>query len=181
MKKPFTREQKTTIVYGILCVVLLLVVLQLWLLTATMNAYLGGDTGVVWPAAIASLICFLLNHGALRQYAAVGFSHRSLRDLLRSFRLRFGDDADLEKESGSRPCAGKHCVGDSRSTRQSWAHSAWDVDGSLRRAADLLGRNGQLNHPGVDDALRGRLLAVDRLRLLHRHCAGQLFGRRRFR
>ena len=32
-----------TIVYGILCFVLMLVVLQLWLLTATMNAFLGGD------------------------------------------------------------------------------------------------------------------------------------------
>jgi hypothetical protein len=66
MKKTFTREQRTTIIYGILCIVLVLVVLQLWLLTATMNAYLGGDTGVVWPAAAASLVCFLLNLGLLR-------------------------------------------------------------------------------------------------------------------
>lgn len=35
MRAPFTLEQKMTIVYGILCVVLTLVVLQLWLLTAT--------------------------------------------------------------------------------------------------------------------------------------------------
>jgi hypothetical protein len=71
MKKPFTRAQKLTIVYGILCVVLVLVVLQLWLLTATMNAYLGGDTAVVWPAAIASLFCFLLNLGLLRYLYAI--------------------------------------------------------------------------------------------------------------
>ncbi len=71
MKKFFTREQKTTIVYGILCITLVLVVLQLWLLTATMNAYLGGDTAVVWPAAIASLICFLLNLGLLRYLYAM--------------------------------------------------------------------------------------------------------------
>ncbi|HEX2488780.1 MAG TPA: DUF6755 family protein [Blastocatellia bacterium] len=71
MKKPFTREQKTTIVYGILCVVIVLVVLQFWLLTATMNAYLGGDTEVVWPAAIASLVCFLLNLGLLRHLYAM--------------------------------------------------------------------------------------------------------------
>ncbi|MCI0388756.1 MAG: hypothetical protein MOB07_08335 [Acidobacteria bacterium] len=71
MKKPFTREQKTTIVYGILCVVIVLVVLQLWLLTATMNAYLGGDYGVVWPGLIASLICFLLNLGLLRYLYAM--------------------------------------------------------------------------------------------------------------
>jgi len=66
MKKHFTREQKLTIVYGILCIVIVLVVLQLWLLTATMNAYLGGDYGVIWPALIASGICFLLNLGLLR-------------------------------------------------------------------------------------------------------------------
>ena len=66
MKKPFTREQKMTIVYGILCIVLVLVVLQLWLLTATMNAYLGGDDRVVWPAAFGSLACFILNAGLVR-------------------------------------------------------------------------------------------------------------------
>lgn len=71
MKKSFTREQKMTIVYGILCIVLVLVVLQLWLLSATMNAYLGGDTRVIWPAAIASLVCFLLNLGLLRYLYAL--------------------------------------------------------------------------------------------------------------
>jgi hypothetical protein len=71
MKAQFTREQKSTIVYGILCVVLVLVVLQLWLLTATMNAYLGGDAAVVWPAMIASAICFLLNLGLLRYLYAM--------------------------------------------------------------------------------------------------------------
>ena len=71
MKKPFTREQKTTIVYGILCIVLLIVVLQLWLLTATMNAYLGGDESIILPAALASLVCFLLNVGLLRYLYAM--------------------------------------------------------------------------------------------------------------
>jgi len=66
VRRPFTREQRTTIVYGMLAFVLILVVLQLWLLTATMNAYLGGDDSVVWPAAGASLICLLLNLGLLR-------------------------------------------------------------------------------------------------------------------
>jgi hypothetical protein len=71
MKKTFTCEQKMAIVYGILCVALVLAVLQLWLLVATMNAYLGGDDGVVWPAAIASLICFLFNLGLLRYLYAM--------------------------------------------------------------------------------------------------------------
>lgn len=65
MKRIHTREERLTIVYGVLCFVLVLVVLQLWLLTATMNAYLGGDESVVWPAAIASLVCFVLNVGLL--------------------------------------------------------------------------------------------------------------------
>ena len=66
IRRPFTRDQRTTIVYGMLAFVLILVVLQLWLLTATMNAYLGGDDSVVWPAAGASVICLLLNLGLLR-------------------------------------------------------------------------------------------------------------------
>jgi hypothetical protein len=66
MKRRFTRDQRLTIVYGILCIVLVLVVIQLWLLTATMNAYLGGDDAIIWPAAAASLLCLALNLGLLR-------------------------------------------------------------------------------------------------------------------
>lgn len=64
--RPFTRQQRTTVIHGMLAFVLMLVVLQLWLLTATMNAYLGGDVSVIWPAAGASLVCLLLNVGLLR-------------------------------------------------------------------------------------------------------------------
>jgi uncharacterized protein DUF6755 len=64
--RPFTREQRSVIVYGMLAFVLVIVVLQLWLFTATMNAYLGGDTSVLWPAAGASLGCLALNAGLLR-------------------------------------------------------------------------------------------------------------------
>jgi uncharacterized protein DUF6755 len=66
IKRPFTREQRTTIVYGMQGFVLILVILQLWLLTATMNAYLGGDSTIVVPAAVVSLLCLLLNVGLLR-------------------------------------------------------------------------------------------------------------------
>jgi hypothetical protein len=64
--RPFSRDQRATIVYGMLAFVLMLVILQLWLLTATMNAYLGGDETVIWPAAAVSLICLLLNVGLWR-------------------------------------------------------------------------------------------------------------------
>jgi hypothetical protein len=63
--RPFTREQRAIIVYGMLGFELVLVMLQLWLLAATMNAHLGGDDSVVWPAALASLACLALNGGLL--------------------------------------------------------------------------------------------------------------------
>lgn len=66
MKRHFTRQQRATVVNGVLCFVLILVILQLWLLTATMNAWLGGDESVVWPALGASGACLLLNVGLLR-------------------------------------------------------------------------------------------------------------------
>ena len=66
MRRPrFSRSQRATIVSGILGIVLIIVILQLWLLTATVNAYLGGDTTILLPAALASLICLLLNAGLL--------------------------------------------------------------------------------------------------------------------
>ena len=65
-KRPFSRDQRTTIVYGMLVFVLMIVVLQLWLLTATMNAWLGGDDAVVWPAATVSAGGLALNVGLLR-------------------------------------------------------------------------------------------------------------------
>jgi hypothetical protein len=65
-RRAFSRDQRAPIVQGMLAFVLILVVLQLWLLTATMNAYLGGDDTVVWPAALASAFCFALCAGLLR-------------------------------------------------------------------------------------------------------------------
>lgn len=61
-----TRLQRTTIIYGIMCFVLILVIVQLFLLTATMNAFLGGDDSVVLPALAASAACFALGAGLLR-------------------------------------------------------------------------------------------------------------------
>ena len=66
IRRRFTRDQRMTIVNGMLAFVVMLTILQLWLLTATMNAYLGGDDGIVWPAAAASLACLALSAGLLR-------------------------------------------------------------------------------------------------------------------
>ena len=61
----FARRQRMTIVLGILSLVLVIVILQLWLFAATVNAYLGGDESVLWPAALVSLGCLGLNAGLL--------------------------------------------------------------------------------------------------------------------
>jgi hypothetical protein len=71
MRRPFTRDQRSTIVYGMLAFVLVIVVLQLWLLTATMNAYLGGDAAIIWPGLAASALCLALNLGLLRYLSRI--------------------------------------------------------------------------------------------------------------
>lgn len=59
----FARTQRLTIVLGILAIVVVITILQLWLFTATMEAHLGGDDSIILPAALASFVCFLLNGG----------------------------------------------------------------------------------------------------------------------
>jgi uncharacterized membrane protein YbhN (UPF0104 family) len=68
MKTVFTLHQRSTIVVSILAIVLLVVVMQLWLLTASMEAFLGGDNTIVWPAVLASLGLFGFNFGLLYFY-----------------------------------------------------------------------------------------------------------------
>jgi hypothetical protein len=63
VKRPFSRDQRMTIINGMLAFVLIVVVLQLWLLTATMNAALGGDDSLVWPGVMASAAGLALNVG----------------------------------------------------------------------------------------------------------------------
>ena len=65
-RSKFARTQKVTIASGILGIVALIVVLQLWLFTASTNAFLGGDTSVLGPAAVVSVLCLGLNLGLLR-------------------------------------------------------------------------------------------------------------------
>ena len=62
----FARSQRMTIVNGTLVFAVILVMLQLWLLTATVNAFLGGDTTTSVPAALASLLCLGANSWLLR-------------------------------------------------------------------------------------------------------------------
>jgi hypothetical protein len=66
MNRSLMRQQTTIILQGILCLVLFVVLLQVWLLTATTNAWLGGDESVLWPAAAASTACAIVNFALLR-------------------------------------------------------------------------------------------------------------------
>ena len=66
LERPRTRAQRLTIIYGILCFALILVVGQLWLLTATMNAFLAGNGRLALPGLGASAGCLLLNLGLYR-------------------------------------------------------------------------------------------------------------------
>ena len=64
-RRPFSREQRMTIINGMLVFVLIVVTMQLRLLIATMNAWLGGDESIVWPGTIASAAGLALNVGLL--------------------------------------------------------------------------------------------------------------------
>jgi hypothetical protein len=57
------RAQRLPIVTAVLAFVVLLCVLQLWLFTATVHAYLGGDTSILVPAALGSAVCLALVGG----------------------------------------------------------------------------------------------------------------------
>ena len=62
-RRPFSRDQRATIINGMLVFVLIVIILQLWLLTATMNAWLGGDDSIVWPGLAVSAGGLALNVG----------------------------------------------------------------------------------------------------------------------
>lgn len=71
-----------TIVQGIQSIVLIIDIIQLWLITATMNSYLGGDADVPVPAAIFSLICLLMNLGLLKFLYGLDRAPRDANELV---------------------------------------------------------------------------------------------------
>lgn len=58
-----TRRQGETLFSGILILIGTVIVVQLWLVAASMEALLGHDFDVLIPAAFGSLACFALNLG----------------------------------------------------------------------------------------------------------------------
>ena len=77
LERPFSRDQRTIIISGMLVFVLIIVILQLWLLTATMNAWLSGDDSVVWPAAAVSAGGLALNVGLLKYLGRIERTRRA--------------------------------------------------------------------------------------------------------
>ena len=60
-----TRQQGTTLFSAILVLIAMLVVIQLWLVAAAVDALLAHQAGVLVPTAAASLALFGLNGGLL--------------------------------------------------------------------------------------------------------------------
>jgi hypothetical protein len=60
-----TRQQGAVLFSGILVLIATLVIIQLWLLTAALEALLAHERAVLAPAAIGSLVLFLINAGLL--------------------------------------------------------------------------------------------------------------------
>ncbi len=57
------RKRGLTAIDGALALIALLLIVQMWLLTATLESYLAGHHEVVWPAAIVSGVLFLVCAG----------------------------------------------------------------------------------------------------------------------
>lgn len=60
-----TVKQGTTLFTAICVLIGTLVIIQLWLVAAALDALLAGQTGILGPAALASLALFALNGGLL--------------------------------------------------------------------------------------------------------------------
>jgi hypothetical protein len=74
------RSQGSTLFSAILILVATTVVVQLWLLTFSMEALLSGQFGTLIPAAIASTALLLINGGLLRY--VFRFDRKAQKDLL---------------------------------------------------------------------------------------------------
>ena len=75
------REQGTTLFSAILVLVGTTVVLQLWLLTYSMEALLRGHYASLAPAAIASTVLLAINVGLLRY--VFRFDREAQRNMMR--------------------------------------------------------------------------------------------------
>jgi hypothetical protein len=56
-----TRQQGSVLFAGVLVLIATLVIIQLWLLTAALEALLAHTYEILLPAALASLVLFVMN------------------------------------------------------------------------------------------------------------------------
>jgi len=59
-------SKTNTLSLGIISVLILVLTMQIWLLTAALNESLDGNNAVKWPAFIASAVLFLAGAALLR-------------------------------------------------------------------------------------------------------------------
>jgi hypothetical protein len=59
-------SKTNTLSLGIICVLILVLTMQVWLLTAALNESLDGNNAVKWPAFTASTVLFLAGAALLR-------------------------------------------------------------------------------------------------------------------
>jgi len=60
------RKRRRTVVDAAVAFLVILLIVQMWLLTATLEAYLAGNTGAALPGAMLSLLLFLGCFGLYR-------------------------------------------------------------------------------------------------------------------
>ncbi len=70
----YTPRQGGTLFTAITALIATIVVIQLWLLAAALDALLSGHSGVLVPAALSSIVLLGVNAGILRY--ALGFDRR---------------------------------------------------------------------------------------------------------
>lgn len=53
------RQRRRTVTDAVIAFLVILLIVQMWLLTATLEAYLAGNTGAAIPGLVVSLLLFL--------------------------------------------------------------------------------------------------------------------------
>jgi hypothetical protein len=58
--EPHKRRRRLVAIDGAMALIVILLIVQIWLLSATLETYLAGHAGAVVPAAIFSALLFLV-------------------------------------------------------------------------------------------------------------------------
>ena len=72
-----TRKQGTTLMTGLAAFIATIVIIQIWLVSAALEALLGGELDVLVPAAIASVVLAAVNVALLAR--ALRFDRKAER------------------------------------------------------------------------------------------------------